>query len=145
MTDSYAALHKFLLPNTKLQDVMVDMNEFKNDANKPDAEADKPKAEVPKGLNASSDKPAGTKSDDNDAPSTKPSMPRKQKRYNDRINQKLTLRDERKRKQEVQAKLEKEERLNRIREATRNEVKTSSFKEDDIQRIQRVAFGVIKE
>lgn len=130
MDSSYQALHKFLLPNTKLEDVMVDMNAFKNEASKP--AGDKP----------TGDKPATEDSEDTSGNNPKPAMPRRQKRLNERIQHKLSFREERKQKRETAARLEKEERLRRIKEETRTQSKTSEFQENDLERIKRIVHGV---
>ncbi len=120
MDSSYQALHKFLLPNTKLEDVMVNMNDFKNEASKP----------------------SGIESSNLEESNEKPVIPRRQKRLNERIQHKLGSREDRKQKREVAARLEKDERLRRIKEETKTQSKTSVFQPDDLERIKRVVHGV---
>lgn len=122
MDSSYQALHKFLLPNTKLEDVMVNMNDFKNEASKPS------------GIESSNVQ-------ENES-NEKPVIPRRQKRLNERIQHKLGSREDRKEKREAAARLEKDERLRRIKEETKTQSKTSGFQHDDLERIKRVVHGV---
>ena len=125
MDSSYQALHKFLLPNTKLEDVMVNMNDFTNEASKPSGTESKPDSNLEE--NESNEKPV---------------IPRRQKRLNERIQHKLGSREDRKQKREAVARLEKDERLRRIKEETKTQSKTSEFQHDDLERIKRVVHGV---
>jgi hypothetical protein len=120
MDSSYPALHKFLLPNTKLEDVMVNMNDFKNEASKPS------------GIESSNV--------EENKSNEKPVIPRRQKRLNERIQHKLGSREDRKQKREAAVRLEKDERLRRIKEQTS---KTSGLQhDDDLERIKRIVHGV---
>ena len=120
MDSSYPTLHKFLLPNTKLEDVMVNMNDFKNEASKPSGIESKPDIN----LEESNEKPV---------------IPRRQKRLNERIQHKLGSREDRKQKREAAVRLEKDERLRRIKEQTS---KTSKLQHHDLERIKRIVHGV---
>ena len=117
MDSSYPTLHKFLLPNTKLEDVMVNMNDFKNEASKP----------------------SGTESSNVEESNEKPVIPRRQKRLNERIQHKLGSREDRKQKREAAVRLEKDERLRRIKEETS---KTSKLQHHDLERIKRIVHGL---
>jgi polynucleotide 5'-kinase involved in rRNA processing len=119
MDSSYPALHKFLLPNTKLEDVMVNMNDFKNEASKPSG--------------------IETSNVEENKSNEKPVIPRRQKRLNERIQHKLGSREDRKQKREAAVRLEKGERLRRIKEQTS---KTSGLQDDDLERIKRIVHGV---
>jgi hypothetical protein len=134
MDSSYQALHKFLLPNTKLEDVMVNMNDFKNEASKPQAKT----CIQPSTNSPSTDTPTGVEDDH----TPKPVIPRLQKRLNERIQHKLSFREERKQKKETAARLEKEERLRRIKEEMKAQSKISGFREADLERIKRIVHGV---
>ncbi len=134
MDSSYQALHNYLLPNTKLQDVMVDMNAFKNEASKPQAKTCiQPATDSP-----STDTPTGVEDDH----TPKPVIPRRQKRLNERIQHKLSFREERKQKKETASRVEKEERLRRIKEEMKVQSKISGFHEADLERIKRIVHGV---
>ena len=126
MDSSYQALHKFLLPNTKLEDVMVNMNDFTNEASKP-----KPTSSGRESSNVQ----------ENES-NEKPVIPRRQKRLNERIQHKLGSREDRKQKREAAARLEKDERLRRIKEETKTQSKRSVFQHDDLERIKRVVHGL---
>ena len=120
----YEALHKFLLPNMKLEDVLVDMNEFKNAP----AQPEKPK-EIPS-LESDS-KPVEN--------SIKKS--RKQKRLQDRTRSKII---EKSKKEDQKTKLTKEkleERLRQIKEAVKDDKKKEGLGENDVKRLTRVIFG----
>lgn len=134
MDSPYPALHKFLLPNTKLEDVMVDMNAFKNSASKPKTGAEQPTGDQLQSSNP--ENPSGSESND------KPPIPRRQKRLNERIQHKVSFREERKQKRETIVRLEKEERLRRIKEETKTQSKTSGFQENDLERIKRIVHGL---
>ena len=101
---------------------MVNMNDFTNEASKP----------------------SGTESsnlEENES-NEKPAIPRRQKRLNERIQHKLGSREDRIQKREAAARLEKDERLRRIKEETKIQNKTSGFQDDDLERIKRVVHGV---
>lgn len=129
MDSSYQALHKFLLPNTKLEDVMVNMNDFTNEASKP------------KPTSSGTESKPDSNVQENES-NEKPVIPRRQKRLNERIQHKLGSREDRKQKREAGARLEKDERLRRIKEETKTQSKTSGFQHDDLERIKRVVHGV---
>ena len=96
----YEALHKFLLPNMKLEDVLVNMNEFKNAP----AQPEKPK-ETP---------PLDSESKPEDDKREVEKKSRKQKRLQDRTREKIL---ERNKKETTKIKLSKEkinERLQKI-------------------------------
>ena len=101
---------------------MVNMNDFTNEASKPS------------GIESSN-------LQENES-NEKPVIPRRQKRLNERIQHKLGSREDRKQKREVAARLEKDERLRRIKEETKTQSKTSVFQPDDLERIKRVVHGV---
>jgi hypothetical protein len=144
MDSSYPALHKFLLPNTKLEDVMVDMNAFKNHASKPKTGVEQPAGGQPcdskpdddQLQSSNTENPSGSESND------KPTIPRRQKRLNERIQHKVSFREKRKQKKETIVRLEKEERLRRIKEETKTQSKTSGFQENDLERIKRIVHGM---
>jgi len=123
----YEALHKFLLPNMKLQDVLVDMNEFKNAP----AQPEKPK-EIP---------PLESNSKPEDDKREVEKKSRKQKRLQDRTRSKIL---EKNKKEEQKTKLSKEkleERLNQIKQSVKDSKKTEGMEEKDVKRLTRVIFG----
>jgi hypothetical protein len=128
MNDEYKALHKFLFPNKKIEDVMVDMNQFTNSA--------PPKTETPK-----SDLLIKEPSKPSEEDMKKPSIPRKQKRLNDRIQTKLTVREERQEKQRLVNKQKRDEKFKKIKEEMKREKEMANFQEDDVTRIKRIIFG----
>lgn len=130
MNNEYKALHKFLFPNKKIEDVMVDMNQFTNSV-PPKAETLSPKIDAP-----SIEPPKPSEED-----MKKPSIPRKQKRLNDRIQTKLTVREERQEKQRVMSKQKRDEKLKKIKEEMKREKEMANFQEDDVTRIKRIIFG----
>ena len=105
---------------------MVNMNDFKNEASKP-----KPTSSGRETSNVQ----------ENES-NEKPVIPRRQKRLNERIQHKLGSREDRIQKREAAARLEKDERLRRIKEETKTQSKTSVFQHDDLERIKRVVHGL---
>ncbi len=126
----YEALHKFLLPNMKLEDVLVDMNDFKNEPAKPE----KPKEFPP--LESDSPKPV---SEDDKTEVEKKS--RKQKRLQERNQNKLIQKSKKETEKKKLTKEALEERLKHIKESIKDEKKKEGLEESDVKRLTRVIFG----
>lgn len=126
----YEALHKFLLPNMKLEDVLVDMNDFKNEPAKPE----KPKEFPP--LESDSAKPVP---EHDKAEVEKKS--RKQKRLQDRNRNKLIEKSKKETEKKKLSKETLEERLKQIKESIKDAKKKEGLEESDVKRLTRVIFG----
>lgn len=126
----YEALHKFLLPNMKLEDVIVDMNDFKNEPAKPE----KPKEFPP----LESDSPKAVPEDDKTEVEKKS---RKQKRLQERNQNKLIQKSKKETEKKKLTKEALEERLKHIKESIKDEKKKEGLEESDVKRLTRVIFG----
>lgn len=127
----YEALHKFLLPNMKLEDVLVDMNDFKNEPAKPE----KPKEFPP----LESDSPKPVVPEDDKAEVEKKS--RKQKRLQERNRNKLIEKSKKETEKKKLSKETLEERLKQIKESIKDEKKKEGLEDSDVKRLTRVIFG----
>jgi hypothetical protein len=130
----YEALHKFLLPNMKLEDVLVDMNDFKNEPAKPE----KPKEFPP----LESDSPKPVPEDDKTEVDTEvEKKSRKQKRLQERNQNKLIQKSKKETEKKKLTKEALEERLKQIKESIKDEKKKEGLEESDVKRLTRVIFG----
>jgi hypothetical protein len=126
----YEALHKFLLPNMKLEDVLVDMNQFKNEPAKPE----KPKEFPP--LNNETHK-----ANPEDEKREVEKKSRKQKRLQERTQTKLIEKSKKETEKKKLSKEKMEERLKQIKESIKDEKKKEGLEETDVKRLTRVIFG----
>jgi hypothetical protein len=130
----YEALHKFLLPNMKLEDVLVDMNDFKNEPAKPE----KPKEFPP--LESHSPKPV-PEDDKTEVDTEVEKKSRKQKRLQERNQNKLIQKSKKETEKKKLTKEALEERLKQIKESIKDEKKNEGLEESDVKRLTRVIFG----
>jgi hypothetical protein len=134
----YEALHKFLLPNMKLEDVLVDMNDFKNEPAKPE----KPKEFPPLESHSPKPVPEDDKTEvDTEVEKKSRKQKRLQKRLQERNQNKLIQKSKKETEKKKLTKEALEERLKQIKESIKDEKKKEGLEESDVKRLTRVIFG----
>ena len=132
LNKDYEMLHKFLLPHMKLEDVLINMNDFKNDH-----------AKIKKD-ESTTDLASGIKPVVPDTPADTPVVQktsRKQKRLQERNREKVVERTKKDTDKKFVNKEKMAKRLEQIKRDVEDSKKRSGFADKDINRIDRIAFG----
>lgn len=116
---SYEALHKFLLPNHSIDDVLIDINKI--------TKSDKP---VETGIKPDVKPESEVKQEES-------KLPRKQRRLQERTQAKLTDKE----KRIKQKKAENIETIKKTLKQIKESIRSETFSDSDKTRINRVIFG----